>query len=218
MSRILLSAVMFASLLLAGVSAHAQADDDSATPADSSASSTDNPFLVGMGLLGNMPFGNMFNTSGVSAPSITIGSGSSSTGDSMPGAITSLFSSLPSSLDLTPAATDTSSTQSLFSLLFGGLPSTSGTSDSSTGLGSTSQSLSMQALNMAQSFSSSLQNIFAPQTSGDGSGASNQTNSQFNLTSLMPVSALQGSAASANTNSNNGAVFSVGAMNFNFGQ
>jgi hypothetical protein len=34
----------------------------------------------------------------------------------------------------------------------------------------------------------------------------------------MPVSALQGSASSANTTSNNGVVLSIGAVNFNFGQ
>ncbi|MFZ5428119.1 MAG: hypothetical protein ACOZEN_14220 [Thermodesulfobacteriota bacterium] len=216
MSRLLLSAALSASLLFASIAALAQTDDGSSGTASPGAGDF---FQQGMGLLGGLPFGNMFNTSGVSAPSINVGSGSSSTGASIPGAITSLFNSLPGTFDLTPAGTGASSTQNLFSSLFGALPSVSpGASDALSGLGSTSQTLSLQALNMAQSFSSSLQNIFAPQTSTDGSGASNQTNTQNNLTSLMPVSALQGSASSANTTSNNGVVLSIGAVNFNFGQ
>jgi len=171
-----------------------------------------------LGLLGGISLGGLNNASGVSAPSIAIGSGASSTSSSLSGFVSSLFNPASSLLNLTSTQANAGSLGSLFESLFGSLGSAvpSGASGSAPSL---SQLFSQQNLNLAPSFSSSIQNILAPLASGTSGQdwAGLQTSVQNNLSALQPVTALQGSASSVNTTTNNGFTLSISGFSFNFG-
>jgi len=209
MPRLIVVLAVLAMLCFSGAQVSAQSG---------SLSLSDESIQDALGLLGGLSLGGLNNVSGVSAPSIAIGSGASSTSSSLSGFVSSLFNPGSSLLNLTSAQANTGSLGSLFESLFGTLASAvpSGTSGSTPSL---SQLFSQQNLNLAPSFSSSIQNILAPLASG-ASGqdwAGLQTSVQNNLSALQPVTALQGSASSMNTTTNNGFTLSISGFSFNFG-
>jgi hypothetical protein len=203
MSRLLPLFIILAVVLLAGGECRAQTEDQSSTDGD-------NALQSALDLFGSIPLSSLNNVSGVSAPSIAIGSGATSTASSLSGLVSPLFSPSSSVLDLTAGASGQTSLGS-WATTTGGL----------------SQAFSSQSLNLAQSFSSSVQNILAPMMSG-ASGASGtsglegfgglQTSTQNNLSATQPVTALQGSASSVNTTTNNGFTLSLSGFSFNFGR
>lgn len=209
MPRLIVVLAVLAVLCVPGVqAAHAQSGG---------LSLNDESIQDALGLLGGISLGGLNNVSGVSAPSIAIGSGAASNTSSLSGFVSSLFNPGSSLLNLTSAQANTGSLGSLFESLFGTLASAvpSGTSGSTPSL---SQLFSQQNLNLAPSFSSSIQNILAPLASG-ASGqdwAGLQTSVQNNLSALQPVTALQGSASSVNTTTNNGFTLSISGFSFNF--
>jgi len=207
MPRLIVALAVLAVLCVSGVQARAQSGGPSLD---------DETIQDALGLLGGLN-----NVSGVSAPSIAIGSGASSTSSSLSGFVSSLFNPGSSLVDLTSTQANTGSLGSLFESLFGSLASAvpSGTSGSTSGsTPSLSQLFSQQNLNLAPSFSSSIQNILAPLASGTSGQdwAGLQTSVQNNLSALQPVTALQGSASSMNTTTNNGFTLSISGFSFNF--
>lgn len=209
MPRLIVVLALLATLCVSGVQARAQSD---------SLSLDDESIQNALGLIGGISLGGLNNASGVSAPSIAIGSGATSNASSLSGFVSSLFNPTSSTLDLSSTLANTGSLGSLFESLFGTLASAApgGTSGSTPSL---SQLLSQQNLNLAPSFSSSIQNILSPIASGatgqDWAGL--QTSVQNNLSALQPVTALQGSASSVNTTTNNGFTLSISGFSFNFG-
>lgn len=203
MSRLLVFLTLLLTLSLASVEVHAQSD---------ASSDGSDPLQSLFGLVGGSPQGGLSNVSGVSAPSIAIGSGATSTANSLSGFVSSLFNPAASTLDLSGLSSGQGSLAGLFESLFGELPGSL-----PSGASSLSQGVTLQSLNLAQSFSSSVQNILAPMTSGqDGAGL--QTSTQNNLSATQPITALQGAASSLNTTTNNGLTLSLSGFNFNFGQ
>lgn len=213
MPRLIVALAVLATLCVSGVQARAQSGG---------LSLDDETIQNALGLLGGISLGGLTNVSGVSAPSIAIGSGATSNASSLSGFVSSLFNPGSSLVDLTSTQANTGSLGSLFESLFGTLASAapSGTSGSTSGsTPSLSQLFSQQNLNLAPSFSSSIQNILSPLASG-ASGqdwAGLQTSVQNNLSALQPVTALQGSASSVNTTTNNGFTLSISGFSFNFG-
>jgi len=210
MPRLIVVLAVLAVLCVPGVQAvHAQSGG---------LSLNDESIQDALGLLGGISLGGLNNASGVSAPSIAIGSGASSTSSSLSGFVSSLFNPGSSLLNLTSTQANAGSLGSLFESLFGTLASAvpSGASGSTPSL---SQLFSQQNLNLAPSFSSSIQNILAPLASGSSGQdwAGLQTSVQNNLSALQPVTALQGSASSLNTTTNNGFTLSISGFSFNFG-
>lgn len=203
MSRLLVFLTLLLTLSLASVEVHAQSD---------ASSDGSDPLQSLFGLVGGSPQGGLSNVSGVSAPSIAIGSGATSTVNSLSGFVSSLFNPAASTLDLSGLSSGQGSLAGLFESLFGALPGSL-----PSGASSLSQGVTLQSLNLAQSFSSSVQNILAPMTSGqDGAGL--QASTQNNLSATQPITALQGAASSLNTTTNNGLTLSLSGFNFNFGQ
>lgn len=203
MSRLFIFLTLLISLFLTNIEAHAQSD---------ALSDEIDPLQSLFGLIGGSPQGGLNNVSGVSAPSIAIGSGATSNANSLSGFVSSLFNPTSSTLDLGGLSSGQNSLAGLFESLFGALPGSL-----PSGASSLSQGVTLQSLNMAQSFSSSVQNILAPMTSGqDGAGL--QTSTQNNLSATQPITALQGAASSLNTTTNNGMTLSLSGFNFNFGQ
>lgn len=213
MPRLIVVLAVLAVLCFSGVQARAQSG---------SLSLNDESIQDALGLLGGISLGGLNNVSGVSSPSIAIGSGASSTSSSLSGFVSSLFTPASSTLDLSSIQTNMGSLGSLFESLFGSLASAvpSGASGNTSGsTPSLSQLFSQQNLNLAPSFSSSIQNILAPLASGSSGQdwAGLQTSVQNNLSALQPVTALQGSASSVNTTTNNGFTLSISGFSFNFG-
>jgi hypothetical protein len=203
MSRLLVFMTLLLTLSLTNIQAHAQSD---------ALSDGIDPLQSLFGLIGGSPQGGLNNVSGVSAPSIAIGSGATSNANSLSGFLSSLFNPTSSTLNLSGLSSGQKSLAGLFESLFGALPGSL-----PSGASSLSQGVTLQSLNMAQSFSSSVQNILAPMTSGqDGAGL--QTSTQNNLSATQPITALQGVASSLNTTTNNGLTLSLSGFNFNFGQ
>jgi len=212
MPRLIVALAVLAVLCVSGVQARAQSGGPSLD---------DETIQDALGLLGGISLGGLNNVSGVSAPSIAIGSGATSNANSLSGFVSSLFNPNSSLVDFTSTQANTGSLGSLFESLFGSLASAvpSGTSGSTSGsTPSLSQLFSQQNLNLAPSFSSSIQNILAPLASGTSGQdwAGLQTSVQNNLSALQPVTALQGSASSVNTTTNNGFTLSISGFSFNF--